>query len=108
MLSANKGSNQGLAAPLRRKMDTSFLPTSHNSLGISELRSDLLSDFIQRSQPWSRERVPVPSRLRWALWALIPVELFWAIGWQPSSLEPPHAEDRSVRSPPSTITPQRY
>ena len=79
VLSANKGSNQGLAAPLRRKMDTSFLPTSHNSLGISELRSDLLSDFIQRSQPWSRERVPVPSRLRWALWALIPVELFWAI-----------------------------
>jgi hypothetical protein len=40
----------------------------------------LLSDFIQRSQPWSSERVPGPRRLRWAaLWALVPVELFWAI-----------------------------
>ncbi len=38
-----------------------------------------LSDFIKRSQPWSRERVPVPRRLRLALWAQIPVELFWTI-----------------------------
>ena len=29
-------------------------------------------------------------------------------GWQPLSLGLPHAEDRSVRSSPSTITPQRY
>ena len=79
VLNLNRGSSQGLAAPRRRKMDTSFLPTSHDSLGISELRSDLLSDFIQRSEPWSLERVPVPRRLRWALWALVPVELFWAI-----------------------------
>jgi hypothetical protein len=41
--------------------------------------SHVLSDFVDNSRPWSRERVPVPRRLRWALWALIPVELFWAI-----------------------------
>ena len=41
--------------------------------------SDVLSDFVEGSQPWSRERVPVPRRLRWALWALVPVDLFWAI-----------------------------
>jgi hypothetical protein len=39
-----------------------------------------LEDFIQRSQPWGQQRVPLPRRLRWALWTLIPVELFWA-GW---------------------------
>jgi hypothetical protein len=39
----------------------------------------VLSDFVESSQPWSRERVPIPRRLRWALWALLPVELFWAI-----------------------------
>jgi len=42
-------------------------------------RADLLSDFVERCQPWGRERVPVPRQLRWALWAFIPVELFWAI-----------------------------
>jgi uncharacterized membrane protein YhaH (DUF805 family) len=40
---------------------------------------DVLSDFVDRSEPWSRERVAVPRRLRWALWALLPVELFWAV-----------------------------
>jgi hypothetical protein len=40
---------------------------------------DLLSDFVDHSQPWSRERVLVPRRLRWALWFHIPVEVFWAI-----------------------------
>ena len=40
---------------------------------------DVLSNFVESSQPWSRERVPVPRRLRWALWAFVPVELFWAI-----------------------------
>lgn len=40
---------------------------------------NVLSNFVEGSQPWSRERVPMPSRLRWALWALLPVELFWAI-----------------------------
>jgi hypothetical protein len=40
---------------------------------------DVLSDFVKSSQPWIGERVPVPRRLRWVLWALIPVELFWVI-----------------------------
>jgi hypothetical protein len=39
----------------------------------------VLADFVASSQPWNRERLPVPRRLRWALWALVPVELFWAI-----------------------------
>jgi uncharacterized membrane protein YhaH (DUF805 family) len=79
VLNLRKGSSRELAAPRQRKMDTSFLSTSHDSLGRSEVRSDLLSDFIQRSQPWSREREPIPRRLRGALWALLPVELFWAV-----------------------------
>jgi hypothetical protein len=41
--------------------------------------SGVLSEFLEHSQPWSRERIPVPRRLRWSLWALVPVELFWAI-----------------------------
>ena len=39
----------------------------------------VLNDFVQSSQPWSRERVPLPRQLRRALWITIPVELFWAI-----------------------------
>jgi hypothetical protein len=39
----------------------------------------VLNDFVQSIQPWSRERVPLPRRLRRALWITIPVELFWAI-----------------------------
>jgi hypothetical protein len=39
----------------------------------------LLQDFVRDSQPWRRERVMTPRRLRWALLALILVELFWAI-----------------------------
>jgi hypothetical protein len=41
--------------------------------------NSVLSSFIRSSQPWSHERVPLPGRLRWALWTLIPVELFWVI-----------------------------
>jgi hypothetical protein len=40
---------------------------------------DVFSGFVEGVQPWSRERVPVPRRLRRALWALLPVELFWAV-----------------------------
>jgi hypothetical protein len=39
----------------------------------------VLWDFIESGQPWDRERVPVPHRLQWALWALLAVELLWAI-----------------------------
>jgi hypothetical protein len=51
------------------------------SLGVPSdpLASSVLVEFLDNSQRWSRERVPVPRRLRWALWALVPVELFWAI-----------------------------
>jgi hypothetical protein len=40
---------------------------------------NVLSDFVESSQPWTRERVPLPRRLRWTLWSMIPLELFWAI-----------------------------
>jgi hypothetical protein len=39
----------------------------------------VVSEFIERSMPWSREPIPMPSRLRWALWALILVEFAWGI-----------------------------
>jgi hypothetical protein len=45
----------------------------------SRASSTLLSDFVRSSQPWSRERLPLPSRLRHTLWAIIPVELLWGI-----------------------------
>ena len=45
------------------------LPTANHSI---------VNDFAQSIQPWSRERVPLPRSLRYALWALIPVELPWA------------------------------
>jgi hypothetical protein len=39
----------------------------------------VLQDFVQSSRPWSRHRVALPGRLRWALRALMSVELSWAI-----------------------------
>jgi hypothetical protein len=39
----------------------------------------ILLHFLQSSQSWAQERVPVPRRLRWVLCTLIPVELFWLI-----------------------------
>ena len=39
----------------------------------------VIEDFVRQTESWSRERVAVPPRLRWAFFALIPVELFWAI-----------------------------
>jgi hypothetical protein len=39
----------------------------------------VLADFVASSRPWSQERVPMPRRLRLALWALLPVQLFWAV-----------------------------
>jgi hypothetical protein len=41
--------------------------------------SHVLSNFVEGVQPWSRERVPIPRRLRCELWASVPVELFWAV-----------------------------
>ena len=67
-----------------RRNRTNGVPTRSQRNGRHRHRpeedgSHILSEFVERSQPWSRERVPVPRRLRWALWALVPVELFWAI-----------------------------
>jgi hypothetical protein len=50
-----------------------------NALWSVAAGSKVLSDFLKSSEPWSQERVRVPRRLRWALWALIPIELFWVI-----------------------------
>jgi hypothetical protein len=41
--------------------------------------TDVLADFVRRSQPWSRQPVPLPRRLRRTLWVLIPIELLWGI-----------------------------
>jgi hypothetical protein len=69
---------------LRKLEPQELRGTTHQSGGTrrqwsATLRSSVLGDFVHNSQPWSRERVPIPRRLRWALWALVPVELFWAI-----------------------------
>jgi hypothetical protein len=48
------------------------------------------ADFDGRCGPWFRSSCSGQS------------------GWRLLPLEPPHAEDQSVRSSPSTITPQRY
>jgi hypothetical protein len=45
----------------------------------SRAHFDVLQDFLQTSQSWNRERVPIPRRLRGTLWALIPVQLIWGI-----------------------------
>jgi hypothetical protein len=45
----------------------------------SSAGASLLNEFLKSSQPWGRERVPLPRQLRGALWALIPLQLLWAI-----------------------------
>ena len=83
ILGAAEG-NPGLVGGLSRRIDTELQATETTglrSLGIPDdlLAGSVLVNFVDNSQPWSWERVPVPRRLRWALWALIPVELFWAV-----------------------------
>jgi hypothetical protein len=39
----------------------------------------LLQNFLRSTRPWSRERVPIPRRLRRTLWVLIPFQLIWGI-----------------------------
>ena len=41
--------------------------------------NSVLSEFLRHSQPWSRERAPLPLRFRRTLWLLVPVELLWGI-----------------------------
>ena len=69
---------------LRRLKPQELGGSAHHSVGTrglrsATLRSSALGDFLNNSEPWSRERVPVSRQLRWSLWALVPVELFWAI-----------------------------
>ena len=90
ILEAAVGHHLGLVEDLSRRMDTQFLtvrrnrqlgPTEHETLPSSPPSANSLGllEFVDNSRPWSRERVAVPRRLRWALWALVPVELFWAV-----------------------------
>jgi hypothetical protein len=61
---------RGVSRPLSPAVSTPFSsPTGRT----------VLADFVASSRPWSQERVAIPRRLRGALFALIPVELFWAI-----------------------------
>jgi hypothetical protein len=55
---------------------TTFGPEGADNRNVSH---NALQDFVQSSRPWSQERVPVPRRLQWALWTLIPIELFWGL-----------------------------
>jgi hypothetical protein len=45
----------------------------------SEINYNSLQAFVENSQPWSREGVPLPRRLTCLLWASIPAELAWGI-----------------------------
>jgi hypothetical protein len=71
-------STRRVAQALSRRIATSPMEGGV-TFSSSMTSSTVLTDFIETSQPWSRERVAVPPRLRWALFALIPVELFWAV-----------------------------
>jgi hypothetical protein len=69
---------------LKRLEPQELRGTTHRNVGTRRprsetLRSEALQDFVNNCQPWSRERIPVPNRLRWALWAVVPVELFWVV-----------------------------
>jgi hypothetical protein len=60
--------------------------TSHYQMGNQppgssspKTNDNLLHDFVQNSRMWSRERVPLPRRLRRTLWSMMPLELIWAV-----------------------------
>jgi hypothetical protein len=40
---------------------------------------NVIEDFLQQSSGWASERIPLLRHLRWALWALIPVDFFWSV-----------------------------
>jgi hypothetical protein len=68
-----------VARVMSRLTETSSTQCGAKAPSPPKTNSTVLTDFIESSEPWSHERVAVPPRLRWALFALIPVELFWAI-----------------------------
>jgi hypothetical protein len=48
-------------------------------LGSRMASNAALWDFVEKSQGWSRVSAPLPRRLTWTLWALIPVQTAWAL-----------------------------
>lgn len=42
-------------------------------------QGDALAQFIRQSQPWSRERVALPRRVRCLVWLLVTLQLIWAV-----------------------------
>ena len=40
---------------------------------------NVVAGFVRRSVPWSAEPIPLPPRLRRAIWVLIPVQLVWGL-----------------------------
>jgi hypothetical protein len=46
---------------------------------LSEANDEVLQKFLRSSWSWGREQVLLPRRLRGTLWALIPVQILWAI-----------------------------
>src|SRR5215208_5552541 len=43
----------------------------------SKANDNVVHAFVQSGETWSRQAVPLPRRLRSALWTLMPVELAW-------------------------------
>jgi hypothetical protein len=60
---------------------TSNHPSEQSQRGNDGLSQpgEILRDFIKSSQPWSREGIPLPRRLRFTLVSMIPLELLWGI-----------------------------
>ena len=58
---------------------------------------NVLVAFVQQSVPWTAEPVPVPRRLRRALWVMLPVQLVWA-GWLGLTATETVAWDSPVRA----------
>jgi hypothetical protein len=67
--------------PARSGSPLSLFQSDHSEQLSSSIANhhSVLQEFVRRSQPWGRERVPLPRQLRRALWALIPLQLLWAI-----------------------------
>jgi hypothetical protein len=72
-------SSQWLVRGLSHRFENPSPEGGATPLSAPEMTGTVLTDFIESSQLWSRERVAVPRRLRWALFALIPMEIFWTI-----------------------------
>jgi hypothetical protein len=65
--------------PTSNSLPETFEPRHAHWLPSPGVNDNPLQDFVRNSQRWSRDRVPLPRRLRRTLWALIPIELILAI-----------------------------